>query len=71
MWLDKCGAYKIKTVRYDTETITYLGPKIWSIAPDEIKDLHHWKYSIKRLSYGNQIVIHVEFVKIHFKSWLC
>ena len=23
-----CGSYKIKTVRYGTETITYLGPKI-------------------------------------------
>ena len=32
-----CGSYKIKTVRYGTETITYLGPKIWSIIPDEIR----------------------------------
>ena len=32
------GSYKIKTVRYDTETITYLGPKIWSIIPDEIRE---------------------------------
>ena len=23
-----CGSYKIKTVRYGTETISYLGPKI-------------------------------------------
>ena len=30
-----CGSYKIKIVRYGTETITYLGPKIWSIIPDE------------------------------------
>ena len=33
-----CGSYKIKTVRYGTETITYLGPKIWSIIPDEIRE---------------------------------
>ena len=33
-----CGCYKIKTVRYGTETITYLGPKIWSIIPDEIRE---------------------------------
>ena len=32
------GSYKIKTVRYGTETITYLGPKIWSIIPDEIRE---------------------------------
>ena len=33
-----CGFYKIKTIRYGTETITYLGPKIWSIIPDEIRE---------------------------------
>ena len=33
-----CGSYKIKTVSYGTETITYLGPKIWSIIPDEIRE---------------------------------
>ena len=33
-----CGSYIIKTVHYGTETITYLGPKIWSIIPDEIKE---------------------------------
>ena len=32
-----CGSYKIKTVRYGTETINYLGPKIWSIISDEIR----------------------------------
>ena len=32
-----CGSYKIKTVRYGTETITYLVPKIWSIIPHEIR----------------------------------
>ena len=33
-----CSSYKIKTVRYGTETFTYLGPKIWSIIPDEIRE---------------------------------
>ena len=33
-----CASYKIKTVRYGTETITNLGPKIWLIIPDEIKE---------------------------------
>ena len=32
------ASYKIKTVRKTTETITYLGPKIWSIVQDEIKE---------------------------------
>ena len=33
----QCGSYKIKTARYDTETITYHGPKIWSITSNGIK----------------------------------
>ena len=33
-----CGFYKIKTVRYSTETITCLGPKIWLDIPDEIRE---------------------------------
>ena len=27
-----------KTVRYDTETISFLSPKIWSLIPQNIKD---------------------------------
>ena len=34
----ECGSYKIKIVRYGTETITCLGPKTWSIIPDEIRE---------------------------------
>ena len=33
-----CGSYKIKTVRYGAGTITYLGPKIWPIIPNEIRE---------------------------------
>ena len=33
-----CGSYKIKTVRYGTETFTYLRPKIWSIIQDEMRE---------------------------------
>ena len=32
------GPYKIKTFCYGTETINYLGPKIWSLIPDEIRE---------------------------------
>ena len=33
-----CGSYKVKTVRYGRETITYLGPKIYSIMPDKKRE---------------------------------
>ena len=33
-----CGSYEIKAVRYGTETITYLGIKIWSFIPGETRE---------------------------------
>ena len=58
-----CGSYKIKTVRFGTETITYLGPKIWSIIPDEIRESASLELSGEKSSYGNQILVHVAFAK--------
>ena len=42
-----CGFYKIKIVRYGTETITNLGRKIWSTAPDEIKESPFFRQKMK------------------------
>ena len=33
-----CGSYKIKTVSYDIEAITYFGLKTWSIVPDKTNE---------------------------------
>ena len=44
-----CGSYKIKTVRYGTETITYLGPKIWSIIPDKIRESSSFEASRQKI----------------------
>ena len=30
--------YNVRTVKYGTETIRYMGPKTWEIVPKEIKD---------------------------------
>ena len=41
----------IRTVYYGTETISFLGPKIWSILPNEIKEsesLIEFKNKIKK-----------------------
>ena len=42
---------RVKSVRYGTESITFLAPKIWEILPNEIKDsgtLQIFKSKIKR-----------------------
>ena len=32
---------KIKSVYHGSETISYLGPKIWNLVPESIKDLEN------------------------------
>ena len=31
-------SFNVKTVFYGTETLTYLGPKIWNLVPSDIRD---------------------------------
>ena len=31
-------SYNVKTVLYGTETLSYLGPKIWNLVPSDIRD---------------------------------
>ena len=43
--------YNVRTVKYGTETIRYMGPKTWNLVPTEIKEsnsLLEFKQSIKR-----------------------
>ena len=38
---------KVKSVYNGTETIAYLGPRIWSLVPEDWKDLHLLEFSRK------------------------
>ena len=69
-----CGSYKIKTVRCGTETITYLGPKIWSIIPDEIREsasletfrqkINLWKPNSCPCRICKKYIVNVGFVNL-------
>ena len=37
----KIRSYNVKTVHYGTETLLYIGPKVWNLVPPEIKSLKH------------------------------
>ena len=37
------AARRIKTVRYGSESLSYLGPRLWNILPDEYKNLQSVK----------------------------
>ena len=42
---------RVKSVWHDTESVSYLGPKIWDLLPNEIKEsesLNGFKFKIKR-----------------------
>ena len=55
--LREYAGFKIKnvyTVRYGTDTISYLGPKIWNLLPDymkEVQNLETFKKDIKHFEY--------------------
>ena len=53
-----------KTVRYGTETISFLSPKMCSFIPQNIKDSSYLPYFKKTLENGNPIT-HVVYAK-HF-----
>ena len=69
------GSHKIRTVHYGTETITYLGPKIWSIIPDKIREsasLENFRQKIKLWKPDScpcrickKYIANVDFVNIH------
>ena len=47
---DEFQSHCVKTVHYGTETVSFLGPKIWSILPDEYKsitNINEFKNKIK------------------------
>ena len=58
-----CGSYEIKTVRYGTEIVTYIYPKMSSIIPHKIRESTSLETPVKKSSCGNQIVVHVAFAK--------
>ena len=46
----------VKSGCYGTESILYLGPKIWDILPVTLKT---WSISKRRLKHGNLKIAHV------------
>ena len=61
---NKLHARNPKTVRYGTETISFLSPKIWSLIPQNIKDSGSLPCFKKTLENGNPTA-HVVYAK-HF-----
>ena len=54
----------IHTEHYGKESLSYLGPKIWKLIPDDIKTLTTLKcFNKKKIEHGYQIIVHANYVK--------
>ena len=48
---NSCKRRRVNSVWHGTESVSYLGPKIWDLVPNEIKEsesLNGFKFKIKR-----------------------
>ena len=50
------------SVRYGTETITYIAPKILSLVPETIENCDSLKSFIQKIESGS-LIAHVDYVK--------
>ena len=55
----------VKTVRYGTDSLAYLAPKIWKLVPNKMKNFQHLKQQSRN---GKQQFFLVAFVKTIYCS---
>ena len=58
-----------KAVRYGWESLSYLGPRLWNILPDEYKKIQSVKDIKLRSDYGCLKTALVGCVKYIFNMW--
>ena len=58
---------KVRTVNHGSESVRYLGPKIWEIIPTRIKRLDIIDKFKMLLKNGNQNLVHVDYAKSIYK----
>ena len=54
----------IKSVYHRTESISYLGPKIWDILPDDYKTIQNLDTLKLKLKNGTQTIVRVGYVNL-------
>ena len=60
---------RVKSVWHGTESVSYLGPKIWDLVPNEIKEsksLNAFKFKIEGGSLKNVLV---KYAKYRSSKW--
>ena len=56
--------FLVKSVYHGTESISYLGPKIWDILPDDYKTIQNLDTLKLKLKNGTQTIVRVGYVNL-------
>ena len=59
---------RVNSVRYGTETVSFLAPKIWDILPKEIKDSESLDISKRKIKNGFHWNALADFVKHMYRK---
>ena len=62
------STYNVRTESYGKNSLSYLGPNIWSLIPDNIKSassLTEFKRLMKACWHGNLKTVHVNYAKTY------
>ena len=60
----------VKTVHYGTNTLSYLGPKMWNFTPHKIKDSKTLETFRKNIKHGSQVAAHAGSGKNLSYTWV-
>ena len=61
---------KAKTTSYGINSITYMGPKIWNLVPDEIKESKYLIIFKHKLRHGYLRNVHAPSVRYMYQIWI-
>ena len=67
---DEFVSYCVKTVNYGTETISFLGLKLWTILPHEYKDSNTLTDLRAKLKTGYPKIVLAGFARLIFTNWV-
>ena len=66
-WNDIFRTFNVKTVYWGTETLSHIGPKIWSIIPISLKN-YPTRNLEKLFAHGTLKDVHAECANITYKA---
>ena len=58
----------VKTIYHGTESILYLGPKIWDILPEELRNMENLQISKRKIRRESLIIVLVGCVRFILKT---